>query len=140
MKKYTDIVAMVMVVCAIITGFKLHREVHHLFVYDNTGLWTIHIIAGLIIVVALIFHCVQHKFWFINYTKIPAVRKGVTSLLFVLTILVAVSGIILALGSHSQFISIFHYITSIAFTAFAIGHVAKRWKIFKALFKGTSRR
>lgn len=83
---------------------------------------------------ALIAHFVQHKFWFKNYAKIPAVRKGVTSLLFLLAIAVAVSGIILALGSHSQFVSIFHYITAIAFTVLAIGHVAKRWKIFKAQF------
>lgn len=134
-KKWTDIVAIAMVACAIITGFKLHREVHHLHVYDNTWLWAAHITAGSIVVFALIFHCVQHKFWFTNYAKIPVVRKGVTSLLFALAILAAVSGIILSLGSHSQFVSIFHYITAIAFTAFAIGHVAKRWKIFTSLFK-----
>lgn len=134
-KKTTDIVDMAMVVCAIITGFMLHREVHHIYVYDNTLLWAVHIIAGLIITGALILHCVQHKYWFKNYAKIPIVRKGVTTLLFALAIVVVVSGVILALGSHSQFVSIFHYITAIAFTVLTIGHVVKRWKIFKSLFK-----
>lgn len=124
-----------MVVCAIITGFILHKEVHHLFVYDNTWLWAVHILAGLIVAVALLFHCLQHKYWFKNYVKIAAVKKGVTTLLFALAILVAVSGAILALGSHSHFISIFHYVTAIAFTLLAVGHVAKRWKIFLSLFK-----
>lgn len=134
-KRWTDIIAMVVVVCAVITGFMLHREVHHLHEYNDTGLWTAHIIAGLIVVMALVFHCLQHKFWFKNYAKLPAARKGVTSLLFALAILVNVSGIILAMGSHSHCVSTFHFITAIAFTVFAIGHVAKRWKIFQALFR-----
>lgn len=138
-KKWTDVAAMAMIVCAIITGFKLHLEVHHLYVYDNAGLWTAHIIAGLIVVLALIFHCYQHRFWFTNYVKIPVVRKGVTSLLFALATLAAVSGTVLALGSHSHFVSIFHYVTAIAFTLLAIGHVAKRWKIFKAFFNSKNR-
>lgn len=134
-KKLTDLTAMVMLVCAVLTGFMLHSEVHHLYVYNDTWLWAFHIVAGMIVVLALTFHCVQHKFWFKNYAKIPFNRKGITSLLFALAVVVAISGIILACGSHSNFVSIFHYVTAIAFTAFAIGHVAKRWKIFRTLFK-----
>lgn len=135
MKKTTDITAMVMMVCAIFTGFKLHREVHHLHVYDNAGLWNVHIIAGLIVTIALILHCVQHNFWFKNYAKIKPDRKIVTTILFILACFVILSGAILMCGSHSNFISIFHYVTAIAFTLLTICHVAKRWRIFTALFK-----
>lgn len=134
-KKWTDVIAMAFMICAIITGFMLHHDVHHLHFYKHPLLWNTHIISGLIVVAALIFHCIQHKFWFRNYAKIPAVRKGVTTILFVVAILVAVTGIILVSGSHSKFVSIFHYITAIVLTLLAITHVAQRWKIFKSLFK-----
>lgn len=126
---------MVMMVCAIITGFMLHNEVHHLHIYDNTGLWVAHIVAGVIVAITLALHCLQHSSWFKNYRKIKPKRKIVTTLLFVIACLVIITGTILMLGSHSNFISIFHYIAAIAFSILAIVHVTKRWKIFSSLFK-----
>lgn len=122
-KKVTDIVMMVMTVCAIATGVKLHQEVHHLYVYDNEWLWIGHIVAGLIVTLGLVSHCIQHKFWFKRYKKISISRKWLTSLLFCAAILVTVSGLILALGSHSQFVSIFHFATAILFTEIGRAHV-----------------
>lgn len=130
-KQSTDIVAMTFLACAIVTGFFLHKEVHHLYIYDNTLLWAVHIVSGVVAASAIIVHCIQHKFWFKNYRKIPVGKKRVTSLLFIVSILVTISGIILASGSHSNFISIFHYVSAIVFTLLAIGHVVKRWKFFR---------
>lgn len=80
MKKFTDLTAIAFLICAIITGVKLHIEVHHLCIYHNGGLWIAHIISGAIVALSIVLHCIQHKYWFKNYVKIPAVRKGVTTL------------------------------------------------------------
>lgn len=130
----TDIVAIVCMAVAIVTGFVLHKEIHHIFVYDDTLLWTIHEVAGLVWAVCVAMHCVQHKAWFKKYRNIPAARKRVTTILLAAIGLAAVSGVVLMCGSHSQFVSIFHCILAILVTLIAIGHVAKRRKIFKALF------
>lgn len=131
MKRTTDILAMFLSICAIITGLKLHRDVHHLFVYDNRGLWTAHEIVGLMLYVFITMHCFQHKHWFKNFGRIKISRKWLNSLLFVTAVIVLVSGVILMSGSNSQFVSISHYITAIAFFILAIIHVVNRWKIFR---------
>ena len=127
--------AMVCTAAAVITGFMLHDEVHHLFIYDNIALWTIHETVGLILAAAISIHCTQHKPWFKNYRKIPVRRKRPTTILLAVAILVVVSGCILMCGSHSQFISIFHYIGGILFTLLATAHALKRWPMFRNLFR-----
>lgn len=134
-KKWVDMLAMLSMISAIVTGFMLHNEIHHLHVYNDMALWTVHIVSGLIVTAAVVMHCIQHGFWFKNYGKIPVSRKGVTTLLFCVAIAVVISGILLALGSHSNFVSIFHYITSILFVVLAIFHIVRRWKIFTILFR-----
>ncbi len=132
-KSVADILSMLLMVAAIITGFILHSEVWHLHIYDNTLLWATHEAVGLILLVLVIIHCLQHSFWFKNYSKIQPPRKIVTTILLLVGVMVAVSGMVLMCGSHSEFVSHSHYVSGILFTVLAIGHVAKRWKIFKSL-------
>lgn len=134
-KAVTDVLSMVFTLAAIITGFILHKEVWHIHFYDNDVLWGAHETVGLTLVVLMLIHSVQHSFWFKNYTKIKVNRKRVTTILLILGILLVLTGIILMFGSRSERISHIHYVVGILFTAVAIGHVAKRWKIFKSLLK-----
>ncbi len=133
-KLMTDVVAMALVLVAIVTGFMLHNEVWHCRIYDDAALWTLHEVVGLALLAGVLMHCVQHSFWFKNYSRIQPSRKLVTTILLILVLTVAVSGVILLFGSRSEFVSHLHYVAAFAFTLLAIGHVAKRWKIFKSLF------
>lgn len=132
-KRLIDISQIICVTVCIITGFVLHNEVHHLHLYDNEGLWYAHEIFGLILAVAIGFHCIQHRMWFKSYDKIPAKKKLASTILFATAFAVIISGCVLMCGSHSHFISILHYVTAIMFTLLALGHVIKRWKIFISL-------
>lgn len=132
-KPSVDILAMILTLAAIITGFMLHNDVWHRHVYDNTSLWNQHEAAGLALLILVAVHCTQHSFWFKNYSKIKSVKKIVTTILLIVALTVAVSGIMLMCGSRSEVASHIHYIGAIIFTILAIGHIAKRWKIFKSL-------
>ncbi len=132
-KTLVDIPAMLLVVAAIITGFMLHDEVWHQHIYDNPFLWTFHEIIGLLLLVLAIVHCVQHSFWFKSYTKIILSKKRVTTILLIIGVIVVISGGVLMCGSHSEPVSHIHYVSGILFTILAIGHVAKRWKMLRAL-------
>lgn len=134
-KIWVDLGATAMAVCAIITGFLLHSEVHHLYIYDDITLWTVHEVAGVLLALFLLIHCVEHKFWFLNYSKILFKRKWLNSTLFILAIIVISTGVILLCGSHSQFVSILHYIMAIAFAVFAFFHVVGHRKTLMSLMK-----
>ncbi len=133
-KSAVDIVSMILLLAAIITGFILHKEVWHLHFFGDSSLWRAHETVGLGLLLLVAIHCMQHSFWFKNYAKIKPDRKRVTTILLIIGIIVAISGIILMGGSQSELISHIHYIGAILFTIIAIGHIAKRWKIFKNLF------
>ena len=132
-KVVVDLLSMLALLAAIITGFKLHKEVWHLHVYDDSFLWGTHETIGLTLLALVAAHCIQHSFWFRNYSKIKVEKKRVTAILLTIGIITAVTGIVLMCGSHSEFISHTHYAGAILFTAITIGHVAKRWKILKAI-------
>ncbi len=132
-KLTVDVLSMIIILAAIITGFILHKEVWHLHLYHDTPLWSLHEAAGLILLALVTAHCMQHSFWFKNYSKIKIDRKRVTAILLVIGVIVAISGIILMFGSRSEIISHIHYVGAILFTAIAIGHVAKRWKLLRNL-------
>ena len=133
-KVVVDLLSMLALLAAIITGFKLHKEVWHLHVYDDSFLLGTHETIGLTLLALVAVHCIQHSFWFRNYSKIKVEKKRVTAILLTIGIITAVTGIVLMCGSHSEFISHTHYAGAILFTAITIGHVAKRWKILKAIF------
>lgn len=133
-KVITDLGSIILLLAAIITGFVLHNEVWHLHVYNNTTLWGMHEAIGLVLSAFVCGHCVQHSFWFKNYSKIPMKRKSVSTLLLFIGFIVVLSGIILMCGSHSEAISHVHYVGAILFTIVAVCHIAKRWKILKNLF------
>ena len=132
-KVVVDLLSMLALLAAIITGFKLHKEVWHLHVYDDSFLLGTHETIGLTLLALVAVHCIQHSFWFRNYSKIKVEKKRVTAILLTIGIITAVTGIVLMCGSHSEFISHIHYAGAILFTATTIGHVAKRWKILKAI-------
>ncbi len=132
-KVAADILSMLLVLAAIVTGFMLHNDVWHIHRYDDTLLWGTHESAGLALVALVAIHCVQHSFWFRNYAKLRPNRKMVTTILLTIGIIVAISGVILMCGSHSELVSRVHYIGAILFTVVAIGHVIKRWKILRSL-------
>ena len=132
-KVVVDLLSMLALLAAIITGFKLHNEVWHLHVYDDSFLWGTHETIGLTLLALVAAHCIQHSFWFRNYSKIKVEKKRVTAILLTIGIITAVTGIVLMCGSHSEFISHTHYAGGILFTAITIGHVAKRWRILKAI-------
>ena len=132
-KVVVDLLSMLALLAAIITGFKLHKEVWHLHVYDDSFLLGTHETIGLTLLALVAVHCIQHSFWFRNYSKIKVEKKRVTAILLTIGIITAVTGIVLMCGSHSEFISHTHYAGAILFTAITIGHVAKRWKILKAI-------
>ncbi len=137
-KALTDILSVFFLLTAIITGIQLHQEVWHLHVYDNTFLWSLHEIVGLALFAGIILHCIQHSFWFKKYSKIQPNRKIVTTLLLLLGVIVLISGVILMCGSHSEVLSHIHFAGAILFTVVAIGHVAKRFSIFKSIIKQNS--
>ena len=132
-KVVVDLLSMLALLAAIITGYKLHKEVWHLHVYDDSFLLGTHETIGLTLLALVAAHCIQHSFWFRNYSKIKVEKKRVTAILLTIGIITAVTGIVLMCGSHSEFISHTHYAGAILFTAITIGHVAKRWKILKAI-------
>ena len=132
-KVVVDLLSILALLAAIITGFKLQKEVWHLHVYDDSFLWGTHETIGLTLLALVAVHCIQHSFWFRNYSKIKVEKKRVTAILLTIGIITAVTGIVLMCGSHSEFISHTHYAGAILFTAITIGHVAKRWKILKAI-------
>ena len=132
-KVVVDLLSILALLAAIITGFKLHKEVWHLHVYDDSFLLGTHETIGLTLLALVAVHCIQHSFWFRNYSKIKVEKKRVTAILLTIGIITAFTGIVLMCGSHSEFISHTHYAGAILFTAITIGHVAKRWKIMKAI-------
>lgn len=133
-KCVVDVVAMVCVIAAIVSGFVLHKEVHHLYyIYDNCGLWSVHETVGLMLVAILVLHGMQHPQWFRNYRKIPVKRKRITTIFLCVGVILVVSGVVLMCGSRSEEVSIFHYVLGVVFTLLAVGHVCKRWRIFKRI-------
>lgn len=131
-KRLIDISAMICLLIAIVSGFMLHADVHHLHIYHHRLLWGVHETAGILMAIAVIIHCLQHKFWFNNYRRIKVKKKRVTTILLITLIILIISGVILLCGSKSEEISILHYVIGIASVVLATGHVIKRWKLFKA--------
>jgi hypothetical protein len=132
-KPIVDIFAFLCVIIALISGLMLHSEIHHKYIYHDVLWWTIHSLSSIMLVLLLLIHSVQHKFLFINYFKIPVPKKRVTTILFLILIVLIISGIVLLLGSHSNFISLLHFCFGLIFTCFTIGHMMKRFKIFTGL-------
>jgi CHASE3 domain sensor protein len=134
-KPIVDIATMVCLVAAIISGVILHTEIHHTHVYNDLTLWTIHCVAAIAFALLTAVHAVQHGFWFRNYGKIPMPRKVITTLLLLVAAALTITGAILLAGSHSNNLSITHYVLGLLGTALAAGHVAKRIKLLKNLLK-----
>ena len=124
---------MACMIAAIATGFILHKEVHHLHITDDDTIWCVHELIGLLLMILVANHCVQHKFWFKNYAKISARKKHVSTILLAIACIVLITGLILWSGVHSHFISLLHYAGAILFVIIGTGHVIKRWRLFRSL-------
>lgn len=74
-KRLVDILAIVSTLAVIITGFVLHKEVHHIYVYNDVITWRLHEVVGILLMLLIAVHGVQHSPWFKNYMKIPGNRK-----------------------------------------------------------------
>lgn len=101
-KGATDVLAMACTVVAIVTGVMLHREVHHIYVYDDVTLWGWHEAIGLILIALIAIHGMQHSPWFKNYRKIPEQRKRVTTLFLLTAVVMLATGLPLMFGSRSE--------------------------------------
>lgn len=132
-KIITDVLSMIFVLAAIVTGIMLHRVEWHMVAVNIIPLWCWHVIIGIVLIILLALHCMQHSSWFKNYSKIPAKRKRVTTIFLIIGVVVVITGIILAATGLSEIVSHIHYVTGIAFALIAVGDVIKRWKIFRAL-------
>lgn len=126
MKILTDIATIVTCLILLLTGIILHAEIHHMHVYDDSLTWTIHEVCGILFILLITAHFVQHPAWFKKYTEIPVKKKMATSAMLLIAALVTISGIILLCGSHSKFISLSHLALSVVFSGFAIAHVINR--------------
>lgn len=104
-KRITDILVILCLIAAIITGFILHKEVNYLYIYNDMTIWTIHEIAGLLLAVLVTLHCLQHKLWFRNYGRIKAKKKADSTGLLVIGILILTTGIQLVMYSRFHFVS-----------------------------------
>ena len=133
-KSCIDILAMLLVLAAIVSGLVLHKYVWHFHFYSNKSIWCIHEVVGLVLIALITIHCIQHSFWFRNFKRIPTKRRRVTTILLLSGGIVGFTGVILMCGSRSETISHIHYIMGILFTFIAVGHVMKRWKMFRSLF------
>ncbi len=133
-KSTIDILSMLLALAAIVSGFVLHKYVWHLHFFSNKLIWYIHEVIGLSLIAIITIHCIQHSFWFRNFKRIPAKRRRVTTILLLSGGIVGFTGVILMCGSRSETISHIHYITGILFTFIAVGHVMKRWRMFRSLF------
>ena len=132
-KSIVDILSMLLVLAAIVSGFVLHKYVWHLHFYSDKLLWYIHEAIGLSLSALIAIHCIQHSFWFRNFKRIPIKRRRVTTVLLFSVGIVGFTGVILMCGSRSETISHIHYVMGILFTFIAVGHVVKRWKMFRTL-------
>ncbi len=132
-KSTIDILAMLLVLAAIVSGFVLHKYVWHIHSFSNKLVWYIHEVIGVSLIALITIHCIQHSFWFRNFIRIPTKRRRVTTILLISGIIVGFTGVILMCGSRSETISHIHYIMGILFTFIAVGHVMKRWKMFRSL-------
>lgn len=134
-KKLTvDLITIAASVVTIVTGIILHIDVHHLHVYDDVLLWGTHEIAGTLMFLMLVFHCLQHKFWFTNYLQLTSGLRTGISLMAIAGLTVFATGLILYCGSHSRIISLTHYISGILFFVAGVIHIIVRRQLLAALF------
>ena len=133
LKLITDILAAAGMLTAIVTGFVLHNEIHHLHVYHDVLVWTIHEVAGLLMTALVAVHCVQHKAWFKNYGRISMRRKHASTLFLVALGVILVTGLMLMFGSRSHFVSLLHYVLGILATLMMIAHILRRWRLLRGL-------
>lgn len=117
----------------IISGIGIHVtdefEQHH--IWHN---WAVaHVIAGTLFLVLGALHIKGHWHWFKTLLQTFKKKSKPTMILSVLFLFETLTGIILLAftdGGNSH-IGLWHWWVGLIMSAFAIGHLLKRWKIIK---------
>ena len=134
----TDLSMAVLTLVSLFTGVKIHYAGH----FQSHEVWhnwsAVHTIANIALLVTATIHIKQHWGFYKSLIKKINLRSKVTMLVTTSFVVVALSGIYLLVfvkgqGSSAGFA---HYILGIAFSALGLGHLAKRWEVFK---KGVSK-
>ncbi len=133
----TDIVMVIAAPLSLLTGAMIHFSDHHL-THNEWHLWSVaHIVINIILVVFAILHIKQHLPIYRSFKKLPHAKKRGIAIVSLAFALVLFSGLYVLCfcegqGNHA---GIVHLWLGGVFSLAAIGHFAKRKKIFK---KGVS--
>ena len=136
----TDLSMAVLTLVSLFTGVKIHYAGH----FQSHEIWhnwsVVHFFATVALFVTAAIHIKQHWGFYKSLFKSKdfSRRSKITMFVTASFVAVALSGIYLLAfvegqGSSAGFA---HYILGIVFAVLGLGHLAKRWKVFK---KGVSK-
>ena len=129
----TDLSMAVLTLVSLFTGVKIHYAGH----FQSHEVWhnwsAVHTLANIALLVTASIHIKQHWGFYKSLIKKINLRSKVQMVFNTIFVVVALSGIYLLAfvkgqGSSAGFI---HYILGIIFSALGLGHLAKRWTVFK---------
>ena len=129
----TDLSMAVLTLVSLFTGVQIHYAGH----FQSHEVWynwsAVHTLANIALLVTATIHIKQHWGFYKSLIKKINLRSKVTMLVTTSFVVVALSGIYLLVfvkgqGSSAGFA---HYILGILFSALGLGHLAKRWTVFK---------
>ena len=129
----TDISMAILTLASLFTGVKIHYAGH----FQSHEVWhnwsAVHFFVNVALLATTIIHIKQHWGFYKSLVNKINLRGKVTMLVTMSFTVVALSGIYLLAfvegqGSAAGFA---HYILGLAFVVLGLGHLAKRWKVFK---------
>lgn len=129
----TDLAMAVLALLSAFTGVQIHYAGH----FQSHEVWhnwsVAHFFINVALLIVAIVHVKQHWGFYKTLIKNINLRSKVTMMVTLSFSIVALSGIYLLIfvegqGSSAGFV---HYILGIVFTVFGLGHLAKRWRVFK---------
>lgn len=132
-----DWILMPLFILTTYTGIELHIAGHSKSheIWHN---WAIsHVIASLLLLVAVIFHIITHWSWYKGIISRGIGKKSkVTIWLSAIFTFVAITGVILlnVEGVNSS-IGLWHYKIGVLTSVFSIGHIIKRFNILRKSLK-----
>ena len=131
----TDLSMAILTLVSLFTGIQIHYAGH----FQSHEVWhnwsVVHTIANIALLVIATIHIKQHRGFYKSLCNGKNISRRVKITMLVTTsfVVVALSGICLLAfvkGSGSS-AGLAHYIMGIVFSALGMGHLAKRWKVFK---------
>ena len=128
-----DLSMAVLAAMSLFTGIQIHYA-DHFQSFEIWRIWSIvHVIISIALLVMILIHVKQHKAFFKTLFNNIGIRKKVIMLLMMSFLIVLISGIILLMFIKGQgsSIGLVHWILGVMFWGLCLGHLAKRWKVFK---------